>query len=91
MYDVAAMVLSRDTTPEIEAMQIAHYRSMTPAQKLRRVEELRQAADTMAAARLRRTYGEMSARELQLRLAALRLGRETMVEVFDWDPDERGW
>lgn len=28
---------------------------------------------------------------LRMRLGALRLGRETMINVFGWDPDEKGW
>jgi hypothetical protein len=29
--------------------------------------------------------------EMRLRLASLRLGRDTMVKVFGWDPEEMGW
>jgi hypothetical protein len=28
---------------------------------------------------------------MRMRLGALRLGRETMIKVFGWDPDEKGW
>ena len=45
----------------------------------------------MAAMRIRQQYGEMSERELQLRLGALWLDRETMIRVFDWDPKEKGY
>ncbi len=65
---------------------------MTPCQKLRRVVELGVAAEAMATARIRARYGpEISPRELRLRLAALQLDRRTMVEVFDWDPEEKGY
>ena len=63
---------------------------MTPADKLRRVEALNEAALQMAASRITRQYGPMSDRELRLRLASLWLDRETMIRVFDWDPSERG-
>jgi hypothetical protein len=42
-------------------------------------------------ARITADYGEMPEREMRLRLASLRLGRETMVKAFDWDLEEKGW
>jgi hypothetical protein len=42
-------------------------------------------------ARIRAQYGDVPEDEMRLRLCALRLGRETMVKVFGWDPDEKGW
>jgi hypothetical protein len=84
------MPLSRDTDPEIERLQVEAYRRMTPAEKLARVVDLNRTCEAMAAARLRRQYGPLDDPELELRLAALRLDRETMVEVFGWDPAERG-
>ncbi|MEE8584101.1 MAG: hypothetical protein V3T83_04545 [Acidobacteriota bacterium] len=46
----------------------------------------------MAAARIREQYGpRISDRELQMRLAALQLDRKIMIEVFDWDPEEKGY
>lgn len=84
--------MALDTPAAIEEMMIEGYRRMTPEQKLRRVVELNRAAETMAAARLQAQYGpEIGERELRLRLAALRLDRRTMIEVFDWDPEERGY
>lgn len=84
--------LALDTPPDIEEIVIEGYRRMTPSQKLRRVVELGAAAETMAAARIRARYGpEVPPRELRLRLAALQLDRRTMVEVFDWDPQEKGY
>jgi hypothetical protein len=45
----------------------------------------------LATARLRQQYGtDLSLRELQLRLAALRLDASTMRDVFDWDPTVHG-
>ncbi len=84
--------LALDTPPEIEEIVIKGYRHMTPAQKLRRVVELGVAAEAMAAARIRQQYGpEISSHELRLRLAALQLDRQTMIEVFSWDPEEEGY
>lgn len=89
---MAMKPMSLDTPLEVEELMLDAYRRMTPAEKLKRVVELNRAAETMAAARIRATYGpDLSERELRLRLAALRLDRETMIEVFDWDPEEQGY
>ena len=83
---------SPDTPPEVETILLEGYRRMTPQQKIRRVGELQQMAESMAAGRIRAQYGsDISDRELRLRLAALRLDRETMVEVFGWDPAVEGY
>ena len=82
----------KDTPPEVERLLARLYREMTPAQKMSRVLELNHAVERLAAARLDRQYGpDLSSRELELRLAALRLDRDTMVRVFDWDPDIEGY
>lgn len=81
-----------DTDPEIEKMLIEGYRRMPPHLELERVVSLNRALDQLALARIQATYGpDISERELQLRLAALSLGRETMIKVFDWDLDVEGY
>ncbi len=83
---------SRDTPPEIEEILLEGFRRMEPWEKLQRVGELRQMAESLAAARIRSQYGpELSERELRLRLAALRLDRRTMIEAFGWDPEVQGY
>lgn len=73
-------------------MLVAALRRMTPAERIARLVALNRATAQLATARLRERYGpDLPERELRLRLAALRLGRETMIEVFGWDPDEQGW
>lgn len=80
-----------DTDPKVRAMMIEAYRRMTPAEKLQRVIDLNRAVEAMALARIRKWYGpNLSEREEKLRLAALRLPREIMIEVFDWDPEVHG-
>lgn len=82
--------LARDTPPEVEELILEGYRRMTPQEKIRRIVELNRAVEEMAAARIRAQYGpDLSERELQLRLASLRLERQTMVEVFGWDPEKK--
>ncbi len=72
-------------------MLIAGYRNMTPQRKLQRVSELTIAVQQLALARIRKQYGGISEREQKLRLAALWLNRETMIRVFDWDPQKAGY
>jgi hypothetical protein len=80
-----------DTSPEAERFLIEGYRRMSPSDKLARVFSLNRMIEQLQRARITADYGEMTEREMRLRLAALRLGRETMVKAFDWDPEEKGW
>ena len=80
-----------DTSPEVRAMRIEAFRRMPPAEKLLRVMDLNRAVESLALARIRKQYGpDLSEREERLRLASLYLPRETMVEVFGWDPAVHG-
>ncbi len=82
---------SRDTSAEIERRQIAAWRAMSAAQKLAVVSQLNRAAEELATAGIRMRHPEASGRELELRLGALRLDRDTMVRVFGWDPETEGY
>ena len=83
---------SPDTPPDIEEMILEHYRRMMPQEKLALVIDLNRAAQAMAAARIRAQYGpDLPERELNLRLAALWLDRETMIKAFGWDPEVEGY
>ncbi len=80
-----------DTPPEVEQVLLAGFRRMSPAEKLARVVSLNRALGRLASARLRAEYGpDLPERDLRLRLAALRLPREVMVEAFGWDPEAHG-
>ncbi|MCK4765273.1 MAG: hypothetical protein KAW12_23940 [Candidatus Aminicenantes bacterium] len=80
-----------DTSPDIEEILVTGYRRMTPQQKLKRVDELTKAVQQLALARIRQQYGKIPEREERLRLAALWLDRETMIKVFNWDPEVKGY
>lgn len=80
-----------DTSPEAQRFLDEAYRRMTPAERLERVVSLNHALELLQEARIRAEYGDISNDEMRLRLGALRLGRDTMVKVFGWDPEERGW
>jgi hypothetical protein len=80
-----------DTSPGVEARQIEAWRRMEPWQKLRLVEELVRAGEELAHAGIRRRHPYAGEREIELRLAALRLDRETMTSRFGWDPRREGY
>ncbi len=83
---------SRDTPPEVEEILLERYRQMSPFEKLMQVFELNYMVQSMAAMRIQARYGpNLSERELRLRLAALWLDRETMIEAFGWDPEIKGY
>ncbi|MEW6753799.1 MAG: hypothetical protein AB1505_22880 [Candidatus Latescibacterota bacterium] len=89
---VPARPLQADTPLEVERLLVEGYRAMSPRQKLERVVAMNQALVTLARARLRAQYGpDLPEREVRLRLGALWLDRDTMVRVFGWDPQERGY
>jgi len=80
-----------DTTPSVQEFLVVGYRRMSPQQKLKRVSELTKAIQQLALARIRQQYGRLSEREQHLRLAALWLDRDTMIRVFQWDPQREGY
>lgn len=85
------VVRPADTTPEAQHARIEDFRRMTPMQKLQRVGVLNEALKILQQERIRARYGDISDEEMRMRLGALRLGRETMIKAFGWDPDEKGW
>lgn len=75
-----------DTTPEARATMIAIYRRMTPAQRLQRMAALNRMVQDLAAARIRAEHPSASPREVRLRVAALWLGHEAMLQTYGWAP-----
>lgn len=81
-----------DTSPEAEEILLEGYRRMSAEEKLQRLVDLHRVARRLALARIREWYGpNLSDREERLRLAALRLDRKTMMDLFDWDPEVEGY
>ena len=73
-----------DTSPDALAVQIELYRRMTPAEKADRLRALTLAVNTLALAGLRQRHPKADERELQLRLAVLRLGEELVARAYHW-------
>jgi hypothetical protein len=80
-----------DTSQQAEQILFHGYRLMPPSAKLQQVVALTQMTQKMALTRLRQQYGAMSEREETIRLAALWLPRETMINFLDWDPIKKGY
>lgn len=81
---------SRDTSPEVAAVLLEGYRRMSPAQKLAQAAALSRATRDLAVAGMRRRHPEASDREIHLRVAALTIDRDTMIQAFGWDPASHG-
>lgn len=79
-----------DTHPAAARIMLDWYRRATPTQKLGKVFSIGAMINDLVRAELRRCYPASSAREIELRLAARNLDRDTMIRVFGWDPDVQG-
>lgn len=75
-----------DTHPAMQQILLQGYRRMTPLQKLQKVNQLTLAVQQMALARIRTQYPADDGRTHLLRLASLRIDRDTMMAAFHWDP-----
>lgn len=82
---------AQDTDPKIAKIIIEGYRKMTPLQKLQKVGELNKSIQQIALARIKKQYGDISEREQRLHLASLWIDRDIMINVFNWDPEEKGY
>lgn len=74
---------------EIERMQLELLRKMTPQEKARLVSELTLAVQQLAFAGVRQLDPAASDDEIWLRLAARRLGRDTVRSVYGFDPEAK--
>ncbi|HET6201940.1 MAG TPA: hypothetical protein VFI25_03960 [Planctomycetota bacterium] len=81
---------SLDTTYEIERLQIDLLRELPLWRKAEIISSLCRGAQELSLVGLRLRRPEADERELGLRLAAMRLDRETMVRVYGWDPGREG-
>jgi predicted component of type VI protein secretion system len=75
-------VLSSDTHPKMEALQIRFWREASPARKMQVLAQLNASARTLALAGLRSRYPQADEAELRRRLAALLLGEELARKVY---------
>lgn len=89
MFDGTAPGAS-DTSPEVARMMVEIWRRATYEQKLQKVLSIGRSVNELARSYLRTQYPDATPREIELRLAARNLDRETMIKVFGWDPQVHG-
>ena len=75
-------VLSSDTHPKMEALQIQLWRKATPTRKMEMLAQLNASARTLALMGLRSRYPQAGEDELRRRLAGLLLGEELANKVY---------
>ncbi|MCB0975561.1 MAG: hypothetical protein KDB86_13565 [Actinobacteria bacterium] len=80
-----------DTSANVVDRQVEIWRQMSPAEKYQVVLELNRDVERMAEAGVRQRYPDASDREVFLRLAALRNGRDLSIAAYGWDPEIEGW
>lgn len=80
-----------DTGADIEARRVDILRTMSIADKAACVAALNLDVQRMAEAGVRQRHPGADDREVFLRVAALRNGRELSVAAYGWDPDIEGW
>ena len=59
-------------------------------EKLRKVFSIGKMINALTRAEIQRRYPAATPRELELRLAARTLDRETMIRAFQWEPAHHG-
>lgn len=81
-------VLSSDTHPKMEALQIQLWRQASATRKMEMVAQLNASARTLALMGLRSKYPQATEAELRRRLADLLLGKELARKVYGELPNE---
>ena len=76
-----------DTQPEALAVLNELLRKKTPGEKLEMVLAMAGMVVRGTEENVRRRYPDAGDREVFLRSAAERLGRETVIKVYGWDPE----
>ncbi len=75
-------VLSSDTHPKMEALQIQLWRQASPTRKMHMLAQLNQSARTLALMGLRSRYPQATEAELRRRLADFLLGEDLARKVY---------
>lgn len=75
-------VLSSDTHPKMEALQIQLWRQASPTRKMQMVAQLNASARMLAMTGLRSRFPNASEAELRFKLAGLILGDELANKVY---------
>ena len=82
---------SPDTDAETECWLLDRLRRLPAWRKAEMLSAATRAAYELAMAGLRQRYPDAPESELRKRYAALTLGRQASIDLFDWDPKREGW
>jgi hypothetical protein len=77
-----------DDSPEAKRAVIERYRRMTSTEKFALIASLNRAETRRQMDDIRSRYGNIPDEEMRMRLGVLRLGREMVIKIFGWAPDE---
>ena len=80
-----------DTTPEAERVLIELARGTPDAKKIDQVFQMIESVRSFGMIGLRSRHPHASEDELKRRMAAIVFDRETVVEVYGWDPKIEGY
>jgi hypothetical protein len=72
-------------------VQVECWRRMTAEERLGVVADLNAASEQIAAAGVRERHPSASPANVEMRVRALRLGRDLMIAAYGWDPLVEGW
>ncbi len=75
-------MLSSDTSPEVERLQVESWRRMSPLRKAQILTEITRAVQQLSLAGIRLRHPNASDRECALRLAVLTLGRDLASRAY---------
>lgn len=82
MDHVERLPLAEDTPLEIEEVQLAVWRTMTPQDKMRLISSMCRRMNALTREGVQRRYPGATAREVFLRSAIIRLGYDLAVAAF---------
>jgi len=75
-------VLSSDTSPDAERLQVEIWRRMSPVEKVRVLTDITFAVQELTLAGIRLRHPDASDRECALRLTVLKLGRSLAARAY---------
>jgi hypothetical protein len=76
-----------DTEPKALEVYIRLHREMEPRERLARIFELCELQEALQTSSVRSLWPHADEREVFLRVAARRLGRDLMIRAYGWDPE----
>ena len=82
---------SLDADAVFERVLFDRWRAMDVVDKAELIDAMARDAADLSRAGVRMRHPAADEREINLRVFALRLGRDLMVRAYGWDPETHGW